>query len=84
MTEIPEEVKRVIGSRTLEEVAITVSYKNWRGETAIRKIVPLNISFNATEYHPKPQWLLQVYDLDKNDFRDYALKDIEQWTRFPS
>jgi hypothetical protein len=84
MAEIPTEVKVIIGNRSLEEVAITVRYKNWRGEVADRRIIPVSISFKATDFHPRPQWLLRVYDIDKMDFRDYALKEIQHWNRFPS
>lgn len=82
MSGIPEDVRQKIGE-SLENAAITVLYKNWRGETAERKIIPLEVLFDKTEYHPEKQWLLRVYDLDKNDCRDYALRDIQKWTSFP-
>ncbi|MFH1802080.1 MAG: hypothetical protein ABH864_01360 [archaeon] len=84
MSEIPEDVKAIIGGKSPEDVAITVVYKNWRGETAERRIIPIGVSFGSTDYHPQPQWLLRIYDLDKKSYRDYALKDIESWTSFPS
>ena len=59
--------------------AVTVEYKNWQGETGKRKIVPMKITWGATEWHPKEQWLLKVWDLDRNDFRMFALTDIKQW-----
>lgn len=83
MPEIPSKVKEIIGDRTPEEAAILVSYKNYRGEISNRKIIPLRIFFGKTEYHPQEQYLLEVWDLDKEDFRTYSLADIESWIKFP-
>ena len=66
--EIPEDVSKVVGDRKLENIAIKVSYKNHRGETGTRRIIPLSIFFGLTNYHPEEQWLLRVWDLDKNDY----------------
>ena len=58
---------------------IKVEYTNWRGESAIRTIVPINLKWRSTEWHPKAQWLLKVWDVDRNDYREYALKDITKF-----
>ena len=60
------------------EQAITVRYKNWRGEIATRKIVPIagSLRWGSTEWHPEKQWLLKVWDVERNDYREYALCDI--------
>lgn len=55
---------------------IEFTYKNYRGEIADRKVVPIKIHFGSTEYHKEPQWLLKALDLDKNSERDFALLDI--------
>ncbi|MBU0760388.1 MAG: WYL domain-containing protein [Nanoarchaeota archaeon] len=65
-------------------MVISVRYKNHRGETSERKIIPLEISLGNNEYHKETQWLLQVWDLDKEDYRTYALKDIKEWLDFPN
>ena len=59
--------------------AIRVLYTNYRGVTAIRNIVPLSLSFGATEWHTTEQWLLKVWDCDRAAERVYALRDIKQW-----
>ena len=64
-------------NETVQEV--TIVYTNWKGETAIRRIIPRQISFTSNEWHPTPQWLLEAYDLDKKDIRHFALKDIRVW-----
>ena len=58
---------------------IKVLYCNWRGETTVRKIIPIKIYVGSTEYHSQEQWLLEVWDCERNALRTYALKDIQQW-----
>lgn len=63
MTKIPTE-----GLRTQ-----TVRYTNWRGETRVRQIVPLKVHFGSTNWHPKPQWLLNALDPEDGTVKDFAL-----------
>lgn len=57
-----------------------VLYTNYRGETAERTIVPINMYWGSTEYHPEPQWLLTALDKGKDQIRDFAVKDmIPNW-----
>ena len=37
----------------------TITYTNYRGETAQRMILPKSIWFGSTEWHPEPQWFLR-------------------------
>lgn len=59
--------------------AVQVVYTNYRGETAIREIIPDRIWFGSTEWHPKDQWLLDAFDVEKQAKRSFALKDIRAW-----
>ncbi len=59
--------------------AIKVKYTNYRGETAIRTIIPGECRWGTSEYHKEEQWLMRVFDVDRNDYREYALQDIEEW-----
>ncbi|MCS5737007.1 hypothetical protein [Herbiconiux daphne] len=52
-------------------------YTNWKGEKRERQIVPIKMWYVSTEFHPKPQMLLQALDIEKNQVRDFAVKDIE-------
>ena len=52
-------------------------YKNWRGETAQRRVVPTGFRFGSSEWHPEPQWLLVAFDLDRGQGREFALKDCD-------
>ena len=56
---------------------ITMTYRNYRGEIAERRIIPEWVGFGATDWHPEPQWLLRAFDLDKNARRDFALADCQ-------
>jgi len=58
---------------------ISILYTNWRGETAWRRIVPEKIWWGTTLQHAEPQWLLTVWDVDKEECRDFALRDIERF-----
>ena len=55
---------------------IKIIYKNWRGETSERELIPINLIFESNEWHPEPQWLMEAYDLNKNKKRKFAIKDI--------
>jgi hypothetical protein len=54
-----------------------VHYKNHRGETSNRRLLPLRMWFGRTGWHPKDQWFLEAVDLDKNDVRSFAVNDIQ-------
>ena len=51
-------------------------YKNWKGETNNRIVIPYDIWFGSTEFYPKEQWLLRAYDIEKCAERNFALRDI--------
>jgi len=55
-----------------------ILYKNHRGETAWRRIIPHEIQFKETPWHP-PQWILQAMDLDKQEARSFAVANILEW-----
>ena len=57
---------------------VTLTYTNWKGETAERTIIPRRIWWGSTEWHPEPQWLLTAFDVDKGSERDFSLKDFGQ------
>jgi hypothetical protein len=60
-----------------EEVHIL--YTNWQGEVGWRRIVPKEVIFASSSWHPEPQWVLTATDLDKNAERSFAIKDIHEW-----
>lgn len=57
---------------------VTLTYTNWRGETAARSIIPTRVWWGSTPWHHEPQWLLTAVDAEKGLERDFALKDFGQ------
>jgi len=51
-------------------------YRNYRGELGYRKVQDPKLSFKETEHHKGQQWIMTAFDLDKQDFREFAVKDI--------
>ena len=55
-------------------------YRNYKGETSLRSVVPEKIWFGTTEYHLLGCWLLRAFDLDRNAVRDFdmaAMKGVQ-------
>ena len=71
------ENKEAVDMRALQdfEEALCFHYTNWRGETALRRAIPISIRHASTEWHPEKQWLLLAYDIDKQAEREFALAD---------
>lgn len=55
---------------------ITFDYVNYRKEKSTRTVLPENVWFGKTKYHPEEQWFLRAFDSEKLDYRDFALTDI--------
>lgn len=61
---------------------VVIDYVNHRGERSMRRIVPDDVEpfyFGETAWHAGPQWLLDARDLDKDEDRTFAMKDIHSW-----
>jgi hypothetical protein len=57
--------------------SINITYKNYKGEVGSREIIPIgDITFDSNEFHKTPQWLMPAYDVNKQDIRMFAFKDI--------
>lgn len=57
--------------------AQTLTYTNHRGETAKRRVIPWRLYYGSTQWHPQPQWMIKVWDVDRQAERDYALSGIK-------
>ena len=55
----------------------TFTYTNWKGETATRTAVLRGMRWGSTEWHSEPQWLLNAFDADNQDFREFAMRDMK-------
>jgi predicted DNA-binding transcriptional regulator YafY len=54
-----------------------INYTNWKGVSSKRNILPLIPFYGKNEWHPTEQWLLIAWDLEKQAFRTFAIKDME-------
>jgi hypothetical protein len=61
------------------EQELRVMYRNHEGRRGWRRVIPLPVApfWGSTPYHAEQQWLLRVWDLDKDAERTYAMKDID-------
>jgi predicted DNA-binding transcriptional regulator YafY len=51
-------------------------YVNYKGEKSHRQVIVHSINYGISKWHTKPQWLMYALDIDKNEFRDFAMKDM--------
>lgn len=59
---------------------VRIVYTNYRNETTVRSIIPDRLWFGSTPWHPKPQWLLDAFDVEKGEKRSFAVADIRSWS----
>ncbi|OGM12777.1 hypothetical protein A3A76_00770 [Candidatus Woesebacteria bacterium RIFCSPLOWO2_01_FULL_39_23] len=57
-------------------IPLKFEYTNWQSEVAIRRVQPVKLWYGKTQWHPKEQWFLKALDLEKNEERNFAVKDI--------
>lgn len=64
-----------------ELLQVSIDYTNHAGVRAIRQIIPTpgGLRFGSTQWHHDKQWLLDAYDVEKDDVRTFAVKDIHSW-----
>ena len=48
-------------------------YKNHEGKVQWRTILPIEIWYGQTDWHPSDQWFVKAYDPTKDAQRDFAL-----------
>lgn len=54
-----------------------IDYTSHRGVRSIRHIIPTgNVRFLSSEWHPVPQYVLEAWDVEKHDYRSFAMRDI--------
>jgi predicted DNA-binding transcriptional regulator YafY len=58
---------------------VVIDYTNHRGVRVARTIVPRELRWGTSPWHPEPQWLLEAYDREKGAVRSFALVGIHSW-----
>lgn len=61
------------------DARVCIDYVNHRGQRALRSVTPKRVWFGETEWHPDGQWLLEGFDHDRGETRNYAISDIISW-----
>ena len=67
----------------MSDFRVKIDYTNWRGERRERIIIPHQIMFGISNYHPEPQWMLDAKDVEKGEVRRFAMRDIHKWEELP-
>ncbi|KXS55303.1 MAG: hypothetical protein AWU57_289 [Marinobacter sp. T13-3] len=73
---LPEENPWAPAGTLSELPPTTLFYTNWKGETRLRRIIPESVRLDSTQWHPEPQYLIRALDVEKQAYRDFALKDF--------
>jgi hypothetical protein len=55
---------------------IDFEYTNWEGRKTMRCARPISVRFGKSEWHPKPQWLLLAFDIERAAEREFAMADM--------
>ena len=58
-------------------VLVLVVYRNHRGATTLRRIVPRRVFWGFNEWQEEPQFLMDCWDEDKGEYRTFALADCD-------
>jgi predicted DNA-binding transcriptional regulator YafY len=62
-----------------DELVVRIDYVNYRGERAVRRIVPERAYLGEVEWHAGRQWIIDAWDVDKRAIRSFAVTDIQGW-----
>ena len=60
---------------------ISFRYKNWKGETSIRNVIPIEMWYGNSDFHKGNQWFMKAFDTTKQDSRDFAMLDIIEYIK---
>jgi hypothetical protein len=71
------------GGIPTDDRMVVIRYRNHKGETTDRLILPMVMRFASTQWHPDRQWILEAWDVQKATARSFALKDILAWNPLP-
>lgn len=57
---------------------IIIYYKNWKGEESYRNVSVLGFYWGHSPYHEGDQMFMKAWDHDKDQERNFAVKDIAE------
>lgn len=68
-----------INDERISKNPIEFRYKNWKGKTSYRIVIPIDIWYGDGDFHKGRQWFLKAYDYNKDAERNFAIKDILEY-----
>jgi predicted DNA-binding transcriptional regulator YafY len=60
---------------------IEFDYVNWKGIKSRRQVLVMSIWFGSNEWCKEEQWILKGCDLDENETRMFAMRDMSNVVR---
>jgi len=61
----------------VDSPSLRFTYKNWKGVTEEREVKGVPVFwYGESAYHMGTQWFLRAFDTEKQDLRDFCMKDI--------
>lgn len=64
---------------TESQVTMKIDYTNWRGQRAIREIIPIRIFHGMNHWHQDFQWMIEAIDKETGLVRTFAMKNIHSY-----
>ena len=55
---------------------LSFDYINWKGEESYRTVLVNYVYYGSTPQHEVEQWLVYCFDLNKKEWRTFALEHI--------
>jgi hypothetical protein len=62
---------------------LSFDYTNHRGEQSRRTATPIAYRYGVSQWHSGPQWLMMALDHDKQQPREFAMKDMTNIVAHP-
>lgn len=85
-----EEVRvllRLYVARNVGQGGVDIEYTNWRGERAVRRILPKTDSLRQLQsgdmelqYHAEGEWVFDGYDMERGADRTFSCHGLHSWS----
>lgn len=59
-----------------ESLELRFGYTNWEGRNSQRRVRPISVRYGQSKWHPRDGWLMLAIDLDKNEEREFSMRDM--------
>ncbi len=59
-----------------KEQKVLLDYTNYAKQRSVRQIFPIKMVYEATQRHPEQQWLVYAWDIERKDYRYFAMQEM--------